>query len=73
MKATLRPGTGHGSAILSGTTLITSEQGWFNFTDLSISHKGQYYIDFDIAEPTTVAGIYDFCILSYCFSNTIMP
>ena len=57
--ATLRGGTGHASAVLSGTTTIASTNGWFNFTDLAISHAGSgYIIDFAITYPASAAGLF---------------
>ena len=57
MTATLRSGTGHASAILGVTTTVTSANGWFNFTDLTLSHAGLgYIIDFDITMPSTAVG-----------------
>ncbi|XP_053409194.1 fibrocystin-L-like isoform X2 [Mercenaria mercenaria] len=47
------PACGHANAVLSGTLTIPSSNGWFNFTDLQISHKGDgYIIDFEISSPT---------------------
>ena len=37
---------------MGGTSTINCSQGWFNFTDLSISHSGQdYIIDFNVVFP----------------------
>ncbi|KAL4231848.1 hypothetical protein ACF0H5_009424 [Mactra antiquata] len=42
----------HGDAALIGTTTVVSKNGWFNFTDLGISHKGEeYVIEFAISAP----------------------
>ena len=48
----LRDGTGHPDAALSGTLNVSSAGGWFNFTDLAISHMGNGYIlDFNVTYP----------------------
>ncbi|XP_045210443.2 fibrocystin-L-like isoform X2 [Mercenaria mercenaria] len=53
LTASLRAGTGHPDAVLNGTLLVTCSNGWFNFTDLAISHMGTgYIIDFNISYPT---------------------
>ncbi|XP_060584412.1 fibrocystin-L-like isoform X2 [Ruditapes philippinarum] len=53
--ATLRscsPACGHANAVLTGTLTVPSSNGYFNFTDLQISHKGDgYIIDFAISSP----------------------
>ena len=52
----LRSGTGHSDAVLSGTLTAYATDGWFNFTDLAISHKGDdYVLDFKVIYPTTAA------------------
>lgn len=59
--ATLRscPGCGHANAKLTGTLTVTSSNGWFNFTDLQISHKGDgYIIDFEITSPASATCKY---------------
>ena len=58
MTARLRNDTGHPDAALSGITTISSVDGWFNFTNLTISHAGEgYVIEFEITYPPTAAGI----------------
>ncbi|XP_053388767.1 fibrocystin-L-like isoform X2 [Mercenaria mercenaria] len=48
----LRNDTGHPLAVLNGNLTINCSQGWFNFTDLVISHSGTGYIlDFDVIYP----------------------
>ena len=52
LTASLRPGTGHPSAFLNGTLQVNASSGWFNFTDLEISHMGVGYIlDFNVTSP----------------------
>lgn len=53
--ATLRAGSGSApNAVLSGTKTVTFINGWANFTDLSLSHKGSGYIlDFAITVPVS--------------------
>ena len=53
LTASLRADTGHPSAVLNGTlTVNASSNGWFNFTDLEISHMGVgYIIDFNVTFP----------------------
>ncbi|XP_052245987.1 fibrocystin-L-like isoform X3 [Dreissena polymorpha] len=56
--ATLRAGTGHANAVLGGTVTVTTANGWANFTDLQISHKGSgYIIDFQISYPLSAAAL----------------
>lgn len=48
----IRAGTGHPNANLSGTLSVNGSDGWFNFTDLAISHMGSGYIlDFNVTYP----------------------
>ncbi|KAK3587658.1 hypothetical protein CHS0354_042441 [Potamilus streckersoni] len=50
--ASIRAGTGHPQAVLSGNVTVSFIGGLANFTDLSISHMGQRYIlDFNISQP----------------------
>ena len=52
LTASIRPGTGHPDAVLSGALQVNSSNGWFNFTDLAISHMGSDYIlDFNVTYP----------------------
>ncbi|WAR05573.1 PKHL1-like protein, partial [Mya arenaria] len=44
LTVSLQEGTGHASANLSGTLTVLATNGWFNFTDLTISHMGSGYI-----------------------------
>ena len=59
LTVTIKSGTGHPDAVLGGTTTITSVEGWFNFTDLFISHAGSgYVLMFDITTPSSAASMY---------------
>ena len=52
LTASLRADTGHPSAVLNGTLTVNASNGWFNFTDLEISHMGVgYIIDFNVTFP----------------------
>ncbi|XP_052805044.1 fibrocystin-L-like isoform X2 [Mya arenaria] len=52
LTVSIRQGTGHPDAVLDGTLNITSADGWFNFTDLVISHMGNdYVLDFNVTYP----------------------
>ena len=51
--AVIRPGTGDPKAIIIGNNTVKFEQGWANFTSLSISHNGTYILDFHISKPDT--------------------
>ncbi|XP_052286416.1 fibrocystin-L-like [Dreissena polymorpha] len=52
MEVSIRPGTGHPNAQLLGTLNVTAENGWFNFSDLAITHMGSdYVLDFKIISP----------------------
>ena len=58
LTANIKSGTGHPDAVLGGTTTISSAEGWFNFTDLFITHAGPGYIlQFDITKPSSAAGL----------------
>ena len=39
------------SAELLGTVTVESVNGWFNFTDLGVTHEGEYEIQFMVDEP----------------------
>ena len=53
LTASIRAGTGHPNAQLNGTLQINSTNGWFNFTDLTVSHMGTGYIlDFNVTFPS---------------------
>ncbi|KAL4228553.1 Fibrocystin-L [Mactra antiquata] len=53
LTASIRSGTGHPNAMLNGTTTVNCTDGWFNFTDLEISHMGNNYIlDFNVTFPS---------------------
>ena len=39
------------SAELLGTVTVESVNGWFNFTDLGVTHAGEYEIQFMVDEP----------------------
>lgn len=52
LTVSLRAGTGHPNAVLNGTLDVNVTDGWFNFTDLTISHMGSGYIlDFNVTYP----------------------
>lgn len=52
LTASLRSGTGHPNAQLNGSLTVNCSNGWFNFTDLAISHMGTGYIlDFNVTFP----------------------
>lgn len=40
---------------LIGTTEVSHSNGYFTFTNLGISHKGTYKIEFKVSDPTTAA------------------
>ena len=47
---------GHPNAALTGSTEVTFQDGWANFTDLTISHPGHNYtILFNVSLPETVS------------------
>lgn len=53
MIVSVRDGTGHPSTNLTGTLTVNCSDGWFNFTDLAISHMATNYIlDFNITYPS---------------------
>ena len=50
--ATIRQGTGHPGANITGNNTVKFQKGWANFTELGISHRGSgYIIDFHISYP----------------------
>ena len=50
--ATIRQGTGHPDANITGNNTVKFIKGWANFTELSISHSGSGYIlDFHVSQP----------------------
>lgn len=50
--ATIRQGTGHPGANITGNNTAKFQKGWANFTELGISHSGSgYIIDFHISYP----------------------
>lgn len=50
--ATIRQGTGHPDANITGNNTVKFNKGWANFTELGISHSGSgYIIDFHISYP----------------------
>lgn len=52
LTVSLRAGTGHPDASLNGTLEVNVTDGWFNFTDLLITHMGTGYIlDFNVTYP----------------------
>ena len=57
LEVSIRPGTGHPHALLSGTLQVNASNGWFNFTDLAISHMGTGYIlDFNVTYPSAAVN-----------------
>ena len=65
LTASLQSGTGHPSAVLNGTLEVSATDGWFNFTDLSVSHMGTGYIlNFNVTSP---AAATNFSISSQSF------
>jgi hypothetical protein len=54
--ATIRQGTGHPNANITGNSTVKFSQGWANFTELSISHSGSgYVLDFHISQPQSAS------------------
>lgn len=52
LTASIRTGTGHPEAVLSGNLRINASRGWFNYTDLEISHsEAGYILDFNVTYP----------------------
>ncbi|XP_048254422.1 fibrocystin-L-like isoform X3 [Haliotis rufescens] len=53
IEATLKKGAGsHASAMLGGMTVVNMTNGWANFTDLYISHRGSdYTVEFKVISP----------------------
>jgi hypothetical protein len=51
--AVIRAGTGDSKATIIGNNTVKFNQGWANFTSLSISHNGSYILDFHISKPDT--------------------
>ena len=52
IEVSIRRGTGHPEAVLSGTLQVSASNGWFNFTDLAISHmETEYILDFNVTYP----------------------
>lgn len=52
LTVSLRAGTGNPNAMLNGTLEVNVTDGWFNFTDLLITHMGTGYIlDFNVTYP----------------------
>ncbi|XP_064635838.1 fibrocystin-L-like [Lineus longissimus] len=53
VSASIRMGTGHADAVLTGTTTATFVDGIAKFTDLAITHHGKGYIlDFNLTSPS---------------------
>ena len=44
-------------AELIGTTTVENTNGWFNFTDLGVSHAGEYQIQFMMSEPDAASHL----------------
>ena len=53
LTVSIHSGSGHPSAVLSGTTTVAFVGGWANFTDIAISHAGAYKLDFNITTPNS--------------------
>lgn len=52
LSVSVRGGTGHPSNNLTGTLTVNCSEGWFNFSDLAISHMGLgYVLDFNVTYP----------------------
>jgi len=52
LTVTLREGTGNPNGMLNGTLEVNVTDGWFNFTDLLITHMGTgYVLDFNVTYP----------------------
>lgn len=49
--------SGPADASLLGNTTTHFQQGWFNYTDLAISHPGTYKLVFAISEPEAVSHL----------------
>ena len=65
LTASIRAGTGHPNAVLGGIVTVEAVDGWFNFTDLVISHMGTGYIlDFNVTFPVQAGS---FLIASSAF------
>ena len=57
LTASLQSGTGHPSAVLNGTLEVNATDGWFIFTDLSVSHMGTGYIlNFNVTSPAAATN-----------------
>lgn len=57
MSVSVRAGTGHSSATLFGNLSVPCVDGWFNFTDLGLTHVGSGYIlDFVVTYPAYAGG-----------------
>ena len=51
--AAIKNGTGDSMALLEGSVNVTLENGWANFTDLSITHNGtDYELFFYVSKPS---------------------
>ncbi|XP_070541075.1 fibrocystin-L-like [Ptychodera flava] len=48
---TLREVSGNANAVLIGNTTAQFTGGFANFTDLGISHTGEYILDFEVTKP----------------------
>ncbi|KAL4228989.1 Fibrocystin-L [Mactra antiquata] len=52
MTVSVRSGTGHPNNVLNGTLTVNCTDGWFNFTDLMLTHMGtDYILDFNVTYP----------------------
>lgn len=71
LTASIRQGTGHPDAVLSGNLRVNASKGWFNFTDLTISHMGTgYNLDFNVTYP---AKAEKFTLSTKAFNITKRP
>lgn len=51
LTVSLRAGYGDPNAVISGDTTVEFVDGWANFTDIAISHYGEYILDFNVTTP----------------------
>ena len=51
LTVSLRAGYGDVNAVISGDTTVEFVAGWANYTDITISHYGEYILDFNVTTP----------------------
>ncbi|XP_013405337.2 fibrocystin-L [Lingula anatina] len=69
--ATIRAGTGHASAQLSGVTKVQYKDGMADFSGLQVTHAGSGYIlDFTFTKPAEASG---FSVSSSTFDVSAIP